>query len=237
MKSTRRWKIAQRREAACYTGDARKPRYAPEEKQRLAASLKSREERQQQAEEVADLRATDLQRMCILEIGGRQFADLDLHGIETRHKLVLDPIPWPALSGDCQYIQAVGEFIPLKANCIHVCWTTNTIDHCADPPQVLQEIRRVLADSGRLVISCNVFAPWTRPLFPVFDRLDGPHPWHFTRSTFLAMIKRAGLSCHREFPLRKPPIRGWRRRTSVLKVLLGRMAGLSQIRLRCTPEQ
>jgi len=239
MKRIRRWQLAQKREAAFgrWRFRSKEEHCRPITSKKTMQSLSAIATRQSSIEHMVGVQPTGLREMCILEIGGYNFADIDLLEVKTRHKMVLDPLPWEIISDDCEYIKGVGEFIPLKSNSVHICWTTNTIDHCADPPLVLQEIRRVLADSGHLVISCNVFASWTYPLFPIFNRIDSPHPWHFTRTSFLELIRNGGFDCEVVFPPRKPTVRGQRKLTSNFKVLLGRIMGLMYIHLRCLPIQ
>lgn len=225
-----RWEVAQRCEAFFAP---RKAHYQEAEKERARLGWEnSLPARQSLVRETVGVGPSELRGMCVLEIGGTLFADYYLGGSETVRRLVLDPLPYPTLDDECTFISGVGEHIPLRSASVQICWTTNTIDHCRDPLSALEEIRRVLTSTGCLYITCNVFASWTRPLFPVFNYLDGPHPHHYTRSSFLGLLHEAGFTCEVEFEPWVPPIRGWAHVLSTVKVLLGRIAGLRQVRLR-----
>lgn len=238
MKGIRRWQVAQNREAA-FRGISDGKGACDIDKLMQSINLMRvsmsnlMSTRQLYIEDRVGVQPTGLLEMCVLEIGGPLFVDRDLFEVKTRRKILLDPLPWIIISDDVKWLKGVGEFIPLKSNSVHLCWIENTIDHCSDPPLVLREIRRILTDSGRLVIGCNVFTSWTRPFFPIFNRLDGPHPWHFTKLSLIKMLRDAGFDCEVEFPILKPSIRRRERLVSRLKVLLGQIAGLKCIYLRC----
>ena len=226
-----RWRKAVVCESNIHPASYRYERYEGEEvAERLRRTQASRES---YFELRLGVKARDLQQKCVLEIGGAVLADELLFNVNARHKIVVDPLPWPVLSSDCHILRGIGERIPLKTSSIDFCWTTNTIDHCADPGQFLSEIRRALGVDGRLWITCNVFAWWTRPLFPLFDFLDGPHPHHFTRSSFLGLLVRTGFSPEFEMNPWIPRIRKHRRALSVVKTMVGKMAGLKTVRVRC----
>jgi len=231
MKSIGRWKLAQRIEVGVYPP---KTSYTEEEaeqvQRRLSGEITNWES---YVEERTGVKPADMRTMCVMEIGGVLFADQLLFQSKALHKLILDPLIRPRMSDDCEFVRGVAEYIPQKSSTLRVCWMTNTIDHCADPLLALEEVRRVLTDNGRLYITCNTFTSWTRPLFPAFDRLDGPHPHHFTRSSLLSLLTKAGFTVEAEIPPWTPPLRGWNQTVRTVKVLLGRMCGLTQIKFRC----
>lgn len=232
MKSTERWRAAQRKEA---TISWTKTKYTKEEKERIIEGL-GRSDAHWDAyfEQRAGMKRAELSGKCVMEIGGLLLADRLLLRTRSRHKLILDPLVIPRISDDCEFVRGVAEHIPQKSQTLHLCWMANTIDHCADPRAALREVRRVLKESGLLYITCNTFASWARPLFPAFDRLDGPHPHHFTRSSFLRLLVEAGFVVEGEIRPRTPPLRGWNRPLGIVKVLLGRVFGLKQTQVRCS---
>ncbi len=144
----------------------------------------------------------ELRHKRILEIGGavveRAFDELDIPP-----KLVLDPLlPFDRLVGQrdksCHRVLGMGERLPLPDKSIDLCWCANTIDHTLSPETVLKEIRRVLVNTGILVSSCHLFPAWTKPLLPLFDILDKPHPYHFTITQFRTSLKQ-NFDIQREF--------------------------------------
>jgi SAM-dependent methyltransferase len=231
VKSTERWRAAQRREVGVswlrtsFTKD--------EKKQIIRGLARSDAYWDSYFEQRAGIKRAELSGKCVMEIGGVLFADQLLWQTACRHKLILDPLVVPRVSDDCGFVCGMAEHIPQKSSTLHFCWMTNTIDHCADPLAALQEIRRVLTEDGRLYITCNTFAAWAGPLFPAFDYLDGPHPHHFTRSSFLNLLVRAGFTVEAEVSPWRPPLRGWNRALGTVKVLLGRAFGLRQTQVRC----
>ena len=138
---------------------------------------------------------SELKKLRILEIGGRvvehSFSDPDIPD-----KYVLDPLfPWDSSSGEntvampCIHrIKGMAENIMLPDNSIDLCFCANTIDHTSSPQIVLKEIRRVLINNGLLVISCNLFPSYVKPLIPLFNILDTPHPHHFTLGMFRNLL-------------------------------------------------
>jgi SAM-dependent methyltransferase len=231
MKDIERWKSAQQRETAI---SRPKTSYTKDEEDQIRQRFgRSDTYWESYVEQRAGVRPADLSGRCVMEIGGSLFADQLLFQTKSRYKLILDPLAYPRISDDCEFVRGVAEHIPQRSSTLHFCWMTNTIDHCADPLSALQEIRRVLTEDGRLYITCNTFASWTRPLFPAFDYLDGPHPHHFTRSSFLDLLLKAGFAVEVEIPPWTPPLRGWNRAFGTIKVLLGRVFGLRQTQFRC----
>jgi len=142
----------------------------------------------------SSLSERELEDMRILEIGGRAL-EKTFDSANIPPKLILDPLfPFPRVIGQCDKschrVRGVGEFLPLPDKSIDLCWCANVIDHTFSPIAVLKEIRRVLDDHGILVISCDVFPTWTKPLFPLFNILDAPHPHHFTLASFKTLLTR-----------------------------------------------
>ena len=160
----------------------------------------------------------------VLEIGGRERVESS----DARFKVVLDPILW----GSANYVKGIGEMIPLKSHSVSQCYMMNTIDHCANPQRVLSEIGRVLAPNGQLEISCNVFHSWLVPLFPLLNRFDGPHPWHFSLGSFYELVCGSGFIVEHSYSW-TPRANEERRFVSRLKVSLAKMFGLTHIVLRC----
>jgi len=160
----------------------------------------------------------------VLEIGGRERAESS----DAQFKVVLDPIPW----GSANFVKGVGETIPLKSHSVSQCYMMNTIDHCANPQKVLSEIGRVLEPNGQLEVSCNVFSSCLSPLFPLFNRFDGPHPWHFSKDSFIRLVCDSGFIVEYSYSW-IPQAKGQRRLLSSVKVTLAKVFGLTHIVLRC----
>jgi SAM-dependent methyltransferase len=234
---SRRWRLAQ----------AREDKY----NRRIAESIPAQSEEKIQAEkgwalglikEYTGVPVEQLSQLRMLEIGGGITA-VGLLGIQTPLKISLDPLIASAFfepdryhvasDGALQNVQAVAEHTPLSDNSVDLCWISNVIDHTSSPPAVIREIRRVLTDDGMLIISCNTFPEWSRPFFPIFDRLDGPHPHHFTERTFKALVETE-FNIVTKFlrPLSTPSLefRSW-------KDTLGAAFAVKKACFRCTPRR
>jgi SAM-dependent methyltransferase len=220
----KRWRKAQKAEAA-WKKHSRSNRLTPEARrislQQLCAQTSLSEE--------------ELKRLRILEIGGlvieSAFNDTDIPP-----KVVLDPL-FPSgrifdqQSRCCHRVRSVGEFLPLSDRSIDLCYISNVIDHTADPVAVLTEIRRVLDESGVLIISCNIFPSWTRPFFPSFNYFDRPHPHHFTIKGFRTLLER-------EFTIQEERVARilgtsslrWDARLSLAHNLKRKMAGVVKVK-------
>jgi SAM-dependent methyltransferase len=232
---SRRWRLAQTRE----------DKY----NRRIAESFPGPSEENIQAEKgwalgliekYTGVPVEQLSQLRMLEIGGVVTA-VGLLGTQTPLKISLDPLITstcfePELyhivrDGTLQNVQAVAEHTPLSDNSVDLCWISNVIDHTSSPPAVIREIRRVLTDEGILIISCNAFPEWSRPLFPIFDRLDGPHPHHFTERTLRTLIENE-FNIVTKFlrPLSRPILefRSW-------KDTLGAAFAVRNVWFRCTP--
>lgn len=230
----KRWRRASRAHYNFYRRRHLKFTQSDEEMQHTEEKI-----RQEAYENVVTVRAYLVERwriplinpdeMCILEIAGSRFPDEVFIDVKMRHKIVLEPIVKRLISHDCELLQAMAEYIPLKSDIIDLCSITNTIDHTADPLSVLHEIHRVLTKDGILFISCNVFNSWLRPAFPILDRLEAPHPYHFTSSSFVRMLVTAGFEYEVIAVDKVTP--------STCKAKVGRLCGVGVITLRATPKK
>ncbi len=60
------------------------------------------------------------------------------------------------------FVEGVGETLPYKDDLFDTCLIAATLDHCADPRQVLAEAYRCLKPGGRMIILQTCDAPRTR---------------------------------------------------------------------------
>lgn len=171
----------------------------------------------------------DFQKMRVLEIGGISIVDEALFEVKTRQKVSLDPMLLRKVSNDCERIQAIGEFIPLKSDSIDICFNRNTIDHVCDPLRVLKETLRILTKDGILILGCNVLNSWMRPLFPLMDKLEAPHPHHFTGPSLVRLTRKTGFECEVS-DTEKLPLMS-------CKALLGVICGVKRVTIKCVPKK
>ena len=80
------------------------------------------------------------------------------------------------------YLAAPGEAVPLPAGFADLLVIENCLDHVADPPRVLAEMRRLLAPAGRV---------WL--LVDLMEYRDVMHPHAFTEERLRATLRAAGF--------------------------------------------
>jgi SAM-dependent methyltransferase len=228
----KRWRQAQKAEAAAGKIDSWSNSLTPEARRATLEQLCND----------TSLSAEELKHLRILEIGGpvleAAFDDADIP-----LKVVLDPLfpfgqTFVRQSRCCFHVRGVGEFLPLSYRSIDLCYITNVIDHTADPVVVLTEIRRVLDESGVLIISSNVFPSWIKPLFPLFNYFDRPHPHHFTVRGLRTLLEREFIiQDERVARILSPSTLRWDTRLSLAHNLKRKIAGIIKLKyifFRCT---
>ena len=188
MKTTKaRWDKAQKAEKNCW--DLKNLKLTNDIRDKAIATL----------EKYSGFQKDLLKPMRILEIGGTIVEAAFFDDDNSSLKIIIDSsFPFYTFTADkqptCKRIKAMAEQNPLPNGSIDLCYCANVIDHTLSPEKVIQEIVRVLDKKGTLVISCDTFPGWTKPLFPIFELLDKPHPHHFTRSGFMCLITTNGLT-------------------------------------------
>lgn len=221
----KRWRKAQKAEAAAGKIDSRSNWLTPEERRANLEHLCNH----------TSLSEEELRHLRILEIGG-SVIEAAFNDGDIPLKVVLDPLfAFDRIFGQqskcCHRVRGVGEFLPLSDRSIDLCYMTNVIDHTADPVAVLTEIRRVLDESGVLIISCNIFPSWTKPLFPLFNYLDRPHPHHFTVGGLRTLLERKfTMQEERVAKILSPSYLRWDARLSPAHNLKRKMAGVVRVK-------
>ncbi len=127
----------------------------------------------------------------VVDIGGAQ-GSLTVPLSNAAERIVVDPlyekirVDLPGIRG----IAAVGEDLPFADASVNFVILRNVIDHMLDPEAIVREARRVLSPDGLVYFMVNTFLPPLKPLFPVLDRIDGPHPVHLTNSDIRNMLSK-----------------------------------------------
>ncbi|MFX1282129.1 MAG: class I SAM-dependent methyltransferase [Promethearchaeota archaeon] len=88
---------------------------------------------------------------------------------------------------------ALGEILPFRNNSVDILICQNVIDHVSFPRKVLAEFRRVLKNGGNLLIDVHTINPLMTLLIPLLDKIDTPHPHHFTHRTFKTLLEKEGF--------------------------------------------
>lgn len=118
----------------------------------------------------------------------------ELTGVET------DPVAREALAARYTRVHAALDAVPSEER-FDLALLLDVIEHTADPRATLEQTARALRPSGHLLVSVPNVAHWSVRgplLFGKFDYtpsgiLDRTHLRFFTRKTFLATLRSAGL--------------------------------------------
>jgi ubiquinone/menaquinone biosynthesis C-methylase UbiE len=76
--------------------------------------------------------------------------------------------------------KGIGEKIPYTDNFFDIVLSFNALDHSVDPAKVIGEIYRVLREGGDFLLWIYVLRDGYKFLQSLLNRLDPPHPFHFT---------------------------------------------------------
>jgi ubiquinone/menaquinone biosynthesis C-methylase UbiE len=85
--------------------------------------------------------------------------------------------------------KGIGERLPFDHNSFDIVLSFNALDHCFDPSRVIQEIYRVLPKEGDFLLWIYTLKDQYSFLQSILNKLDPPHPYHFTLKDVLAMLK------------------------------------------------
>tara|TARA_B100001250_G_scaffold411840_1_gene441470 strand:+ start:121 stop:882 length:762 start_codon:yes stop_codon:yes gene_type:complete len=88
-----------------------------------------------------------------------------------------------------ELINATGEKIPLDDKKVDYIFSTNVLDHCNIPEKVINEVERILKDTGEFHCSVHVVYPILTFVAPYLKYFDKNHPKHFTENFFLELLK------------------------------------------------
>tara|TARA_Y100000817_G_scaffold72919_1_gene55868 strand:- start:41 stop:802 length:762 start_codon:yes stop_codon:yes gene_type:complete len=86
-------------------------------------------------------------------------------------------------------INSPGEKIPLNDKIADYIFSTNVLDHCNIPKEVVSEAERILKEKGEFHCSVHVVYPVLSLIAPFLKYFDKNHPKHFTEKFFLKLLK------------------------------------------------
>ena len=149
----------------------------------------------------------------VLDVGGAygHYASLFCSASE---RIVVDPLyeKYGIRLNGIVGIASQGECLPFASDSFDFIILRNIIDHMLKPKILLEEIYRVLKPEGNVCFMVNTFVPAIKPLFPILNIIDKPHPLHFTvhdarklltETRFHILRERQALSCRLELRLKR----------------------------------
>jgi ubiquinone/menaquinone biosynthesis C-methylase UbiE len=127
----------------------------------------------------------------VLEVGcGPAGIIFQLHN--TKSRAGLEPMDLKDLIIDGKRIsivkKGIGEEIPFENESFDVVLSFNALDHSVNPVKVIQEIHRVLRKDGDFLLWIYVLRNHYQLLQGLLNKVDSPHPYHFTSSQILRLL-------------------------------------------------
>ena len=89
--------------------------------------------------------------------------------------------------------KGTGENLHYSDKSFDIVLCFNVLDHTNNPSKVLNEIYRVLAENGEFLLWIHVLKQRYKFLKPILNKLDSPHPHHFTYIDILNLIDPVGF--------------------------------------------
>ena len=87
----------------------------------------------------------------------------------------------------------LGENIGFEDNFFDIVLCFNALDHTANPTAVIKNVHRVLRPNGELLLWLHVLLPNYIFLRPILNKLDSPHPHHFTAKEIVNLVVDEGF--------------------------------------------
>jgi len=95
-------------------------------------------------------------------------------------------------------ISCRGEELSFPSGSFDLVILRNAIDHMLEPNNLLKEAYRILNFKGKVYFMVNTFLPFLKPIFPLLNLFDKPHPLHFTVNDVRKLLKDTGFYIERE---------------------------------------
>jgi SAM-dependent methyltransferase len=110
----------------------------------------------------------------------------------SRFRVGLEPMELEGLVSDTTkrsiIRKGIGEDMPFEDASFDTVISFNALDHSAHPSKVVQEIHRVLKRDGELLLWIYVLRQQYMFLRGLLNRIDKPHPHHFTRDDLIGEV-------------------------------------------------
>jgi len=104
-----------------------------------------------------------------------------------------DRIKGYKISERIELIRGIGEYLPIKKDCVQTCIMTGSLDHVNNPEQTLKEIHRVLVHDGYFLLLESVLLK-KKPSF-----YEETHLHHFTMADLERLLKQFRIEKIRQF--------------------------------------
>jgi len=177
----------------------------------------------------------------VLDVGCGPVSALNFHRVEGLLPIGVDPLAEAYVREGLVEARAgwrpmtmaagTGERLPFADAAFDQLLCFNVLDHVADAPAVLREMRRVLKPGGEMRVYVHTFAAWIkRCLF--FDR---PHTYHWSHGEFRDLAAAQGFEVERDLAEPKSfdiPPGLWSKLRYLPYVVASKVAATSYFRFR-----
>lgn len=114
----------------------------------------------------------------------RKFEGIGIDPLKSSLKECLDNAKRQGYADRLNLILGVGEYLPLKADCIQFCYIAGSLDHVKDLNQTISEFYRTLSPIGNLIILETVLFKKKRGFY------DETHVYQFTLETLKVSLRK-----------------------------------------------
>jgi SAM-dependent methyltransferase len=137
----------------------------------------------------------------IMEVGCGPYGAIHFVNCSEWFKVGIDPEQysniWKNLSIKIPHVVAVGEFLPLRGDVVDVVICFNVLDHVFNPKKVVDEATSVLKRKGKLLLWVVTIRNFLKVVSAFLNKVDKPHPYHFTLQTVLNFLEGNDLKVTR----------------------------------------
>lgn len=133
----------------------------------------------------------------ILQVGSTPIGEIFF--VKGGEKYAVDPLAdfyraefKGMIEDDVNYIKGRGESLPFKSNYFDAVLCMNTLDHTESPFIVLKETKRVLKDSGMLLLESRAYTPLGYALRTMIIH-EKKHPHVFSVTSLKEIAKKSGF--------------------------------------------
>mgnify|MGYP001475374280 CR=1 FL=1 len=88
-----------------------------------------------------------------------------------------------------------GENIDIPDNSIDIIFSTNVLDHCENPDEVIKECFRILKPGGLFLPSLHLIYDYLKPVSKLIKYVDKNHPNHFVMSSMKKKFNKLLFEC------------------------------------------
>ena len=129
------------------------------------------------------------------------------------------------------YLHGQGEKLPFEDKDFFIVIIDNVIDHTQSPKRVLEEIKRVLEDSGLMFFTVNIHTKWGAIIHSMMElcQIDKGHPYTFSYRSIRAFLTSNGFAIAYEELEDYSQIRTKNRQSKSLKDKIKGYSGASEI--------